>query len=298
MAFADLKTRAITAVILAAGFLALVFVGELFPVARYLLLLLGLVASVACAWEVASFCHFKANRKAAGTVYLLLLSLPALVVTLKATLVAPLPFLSLEAPVQDPLLRAAHTSALLSIVLMTGYCIAKSRRAISDGAPLFHELAIALLMPAASAGALVALSRWPLLLTWVALVVCFNDMAAYFAGSKIGGPKICPAVSPKKTWSGSVAGLIVGTLVGLLCRPLIPPQFLPLDAATPVIVVLTVLVVIAAQGGDLAKSLLKRIHGVKDSGTLLPGHGGVLDRLDGILGGALALSLWYAAQFL
>lgn len=299
MAFADLKTRAVTAVILAGGFLALASLGHLFPVARYLLLLLGLLSALACAWEVANFCHFKSKRPAEGAVYLLLLVLPALLVTLKATLGSPLPFTLVDTvPGEDPLIRAAHVGSLISLVLMVGYGLGKSRTTLLAGSSFFHELAIGLLIPGASAGALLALSRWPLLLVWLALVVCFNDMAAYFAGSKIGGPKLCPAVSPKKTWSGSVAGLVIGALTGWVARDLLPLEIVSPDASLGVVVALSIIVVIAAQGGDLAKSLLKRLHGVKDSGTLLPGHGGVLDRLDGILGGSLALSLWYMLRFL
>lgn len=126
------------------------------------------------------------------------------------------------------------------------------------------------------------------------LSVAANDIAAYFVGRKIGGPRIAPVASPKKTVSGSVAGLFCGTVVwgfGIFLLPWIrygeafsaAPRLNQWWVALPLIV--------GAQLGDIAKSLLKRGVGVKDSGSLLPGHGGFLDRIDGILGALVAASL-------
>ncbi len=120
---------------------------------------------------------------------------------------------------------------------------------------------------------------------WLLLVVIASDIAGYFAGRSLGGPRFWPAVSPKKTWSGTVAGWIGGALVGLC--------FAGPTLAGPVLAAVSVLVVLAGQMGDILESYIKRRMGVKDSSSLIPGHGGVLDRLDALLGASiLVLILW------
>jgi phosphatidate cytidylyltransferase len=122
------------------------------------------------------------------------------------------------------------------------------------------------------AGALVVML--PVLLTWA------SDVGAYFAGRAIGGPKLIPSVSPGKTVAGAVGGVILTVIVCFgyvhwLLRPRAELAF-----TTVGVVTFGVLISVAAQVGDLAESLFKREAGVKDSGTLFPGHGGALDRLD------------------
>ena len=110
---------------------------------------------------------------------------------------------------------------------------------------------------------------------WAALVVVAADVGGYFAGRVFGGPKLWPAVSPKKTWSGLGGALGLAFVVGgLFSWATTGTYFYQVCAVS-------VLAAILAQGGDLAESALKRHFGAKDSGTLRPGHGGVLDRLDG-----------------
>lgn len=113
------------------------------------------------------------------------------------------------------------------------------------------------------------------LLIWVFLVVWSTDIGAYFAGSAIGGPKLAPSISPNKTIAGLVGGVVSATLIAgaWVYYVHLPAQLLWL--AVPFAV--------AAQLGDLFESGLKRRAGVKDSGTWLPGHGGLLDRLDGLV---------------
>jgi phosphatidate cytidylyltransferase len=110
---------------------------------------------------------------------------------------------------------------------------------------------------------------------WTILIVIATDTGAYFAGRAIGGPKLSPKLSPKKTWAGLIGGmvaaLIVGAAVGIAFE--LPRATLWLGAPLAVM----------AQIGDLYESALKRAAGVKDSGRLLPGHGGVLDRIDGLV---------------
>jgi len=113
------------------------------------------------------------------------------------------------------------------------------------------------------------------LLIWVFLVVWSTDIGAYFAGRAIGGAKLAPSISPNKTIAGLVGGVVSATLMAgaWVYYIQLPAQLLWL--AVPFAV--------AAQIGDLFESGLKRRAGVKDSGTWLPGHGGLLDRLDGLV---------------
>jgi len=118
-----------------------------------------------------------------------------------------------------------------------------------------------------------------LAILWIVSVVVATDVAGYFAGRIIGGPKFWPAVSPKKTWSGTVAGWICAALVGLAFARHLPGQ----------VVILSVVLSFASQMGDAAESALKRRTGIKDSSNLIPGHGGVFDRFDALLGAAFTL---------
>jgi phosphatidate cytidylyltransferase len=111
---------------------------------------------------------------------------------------------------------------------------------------------------------------------WLALVVIASDIAGYFAGRMFGGPKFWPAISPKKTWSGTVAGWFGAALVGW--------GFVLMGQAGWALVLLSPLVAFAGQLGDIAESWIKRRSGVKDSSNLIPGHGGVLDRFDALSG--------------
>lgn len=117
-------------------------------------------------------------------------------------------------------------------------------------------------------------------LVWLIGVVVSNDSAAYFAGSAVGGRRMAPHISPNKTMAGGFAGILVGIFIGVIFGG----ALLGLKGVESAFVAL--LVVLVAQLGDLAKSFVKRVHDAKDSGTLLPGHGGILDRCDGYFGAA------------
>jgi phosphatidate cytidylyltransferase len=106
-------------------------------------------------------------------------------------------------------------------------------------------------------------------------VVWTTDIAGYFAGRAIGGPKLAPSLSPKKTWSGAIAGLI-GTSIVIA----VGAQYIAGARIVP-LVVLAVVLSVASQTGDLAESSFKRRFDVKDASQIIPGHGGVMDRLDG-----------------
>ena len=116
---------------------------------------------------------------------------------------------------------------------------------------------------------------------FVLVLVWGSDIGAYLAGRLIGGPKLAPAISPGKTWSGAAGGLLAVALIGWLAALLGGGDGGGGDARRAVLVALALGV--AAQLGDLLESGIKRGFGVKDSGWIIPGHGGVLDRLDAVL---------------
>jgi phosphatidate cytidylyltransferase len=125
-----------------------------------------------------------------------------------------------------------------------------------------------------------------LLAFWAMALVWACDIGAYFAGRSIGGPKLAPTISPNKTWAGLIGGVIAASVLagGLHV------------AGLPLLLVLvTPLLAVLAQMGDLYESQLKRKAGVKDSGNVLPGHGGVMDRLDGLVPVAPAAALMVLA---
>jgi phosphatidate cytidylyltransferase len=119
------------------------------------------------------------------------------------------------------------------------------------------------------------------------LVVWSSDIGAYLAGRRFGGPKLAPAISPNKTWSGATGGLVSAMAAGGLAAYVMEPAALPLLRVLLVAAVLGML----AQAGDLFESWLKRRFHVKDTSSLIPGHGGLLDRLDGVLSAAPAAAL-------
>lgn len=112
---------------------------------------------------------------------------------------------------------------------------------------------------------------------WMLVLVWAIDTGAYAAGRMIGGPKLAPSISPKKTWSGLAGGVGSGFIVGGVAG-------LVIDGAAPlVLAAVSAALALVAQAGDLAESALKRHFGVKDSSGLIPGHGGMLDRIDGLV---------------
>ena len=125
---------------------------------------------------------------------------------------------------------------------------------------------------------------------WLVAIVVISDVTGYFAGRMLGGLKFWPQVSPKKTWSGTIAGWIGAAVIGLI--------FAGPTGAGLALVPLSVLVGFAGQMGDIAESAVKRLRGIKDSSNLIPGHGGVLDRFDAMLGAAVVGVILWAAGLL
>lgn len=196
-----------------------------------------------------------------------------------------------------------HGIALMAAVAPFVFLSAGMRRAeLSSGYPAAAASVFAFAYIAIPMALLVEIRRQPAGAIWVIytlLAVWAGDIFAYFVGKAIGRHRMSPEISPKKTWEGAIASIlasvIIGTLwiqhapgisaallhMGLIERPdgmwgLEQPSLWP-------IVLLSAIVNIAAQFGDLVESLIKRGAGVKDSGTILPGHGGMLDRIDAML---------------
>ena len=114
-------------------------------------------------------------------------------------------------------------------------------------------------------------------MVWLFAIIWTVDIAAYFVGRTIGGPKLWPAVSPNKTWSGAIGGTIGGLVAGTAVILLAALALRPAHGAV------MLAIVVAAQLGDLMESAVKRRFGVKDSGQLIPGHGGLMDRCDSLV---------------
>lgn len=123
--------------------------------------------------------------------------------------------------------------------------------------------------------------RSPVIVVWLVGIVVASDVCGYFAGRLLGGPRFWPAISPNKTWSGTVAGWLGAAVLGF--------GFVIFQGAGWGLVAISPLVALAGQLGDIVESLIKRRAGVKDASRLIPGHGGMLDRFDALIGAILAI---------
>ena len=119
---------------------------------------------------------------------------------------------------------------------------------------------------------------------WLGVAVVMTDSCAYFTGRTLGGPKLAPKISPKKTWSGLIGGIAGAAAGGGVLAAVV-------DADIGTVVLVSGVLAVVAQIGDLAISKAKRAFDVKDSSNIIPGHGGVLDRFDGILSSSLTMVL-------
>jgi phosphatidate cytidylyltransferase len=166
--------------------------------------------------------------------------------------------------------------------------LASGRIALGLGIPYIGLAGIALVWLRQDA----VVGRWNVL--FVIFVVWASDIGAYVAGRLIGGPKLAPRISPGKTWAGAAGGLIAAAAVGLAAGT-VSAGAVDGGAVDAVSLLRAALVAAAlgvvSQAGDLGESAVKRRFGVKDSGGLIPGHGGLLDRLDGVLTAAPAAAL-------
>lgn len=177
------------------------------------------------------------------------------------------------------LLAALGRPAEGAILLLAGAPLAAAAASMLGGPALWTGLGVLYLgLPLLS---LIWLRSIPdiglALVIWLLVVVWATDTLAYFAGRGIGGPRLAPRISPSKTWSGLCGGILGAGVVGMAAAALgSSGRWLYAGG-------LGALLAVVSQAGDLAESALKRRASVKDSGTLVPGHGGLLDRLDGLL---------------
>ena len=179
--------------------------------------------------------------------------------------------------------RPGAAIGCVAVAALAAGLVARAR----GSAPLWTSVGIVLIgLPAV---ALVWLRSLPDIglsaLLWLLIVVWTTDTAAYVVGRRLRGPRLAPTISPQKTWSGLGGGLIGASLASVVMAWALGSERLAYAAG------LGAGFAIMAQLGDLAESVLKRRAGVKDSGSLIPGHGGVLDRVDGLLLTAPALAL-------
>jgi phosphatidate cytidylyltransferase len=143
--------------------------------------------------------------------------------------------------------------------------------------------------------AMIWLRRMDAGLSWTLLlftVTWFADIFAFAVGSLLKGPKLWPRYSPNKTWSGFFGGLVAASLgaIGIVALSFALPALPDLHLAWPIAAVIGLLGGLATMAGDLWESMLKRRFGVKDSGDLIPGHGGMLDRVDGLMFAAIVVA--------
>jgi phosphatidate cytidylyltransferase len=172
------------------------------------------------------------------------------------------------------LLAAPMAPVLITAIELAGFA------AILLAVAIFRaRVGAGLLYAALPAVSLIFIRQQPeqglMLALWTLVIVWATDIGAYFAGRTIGGPKLAPKLSPNKTWAGLIGGMVAAAVIGAGIAWTAGLPMLCWVAGAPLAV--------AAQMGDLFESWLKRRSGVKDSGKLLPGHGGVLDRLDGVV---------------
>jgi phosphatidate cytidylyltransferase len=171
---------------------------------------------------------------------------------------------------------------LASLILLSRVPLAETLEAL--GILGFGVLYFAL--PVASLHYLQQADAWLVFL--LMLIVFLGDTAAYYVGSAVGRHKMAPVISPKKSWEGAAAGFATAVAAAAVW------SFWKLGRVDPELLAVAALTALAAQVGDLVESMIKRGAGVKDSGHILPGHGGILDRMDAMLFAApvLLLGLW------
>jgi phosphatidate cytidylyltransferase len=270
-----LKQRVITALIMAGLFLAAI---SYLPV-QGLALLFGILIGMG-AWEWSGLAGW--HHSFARVIYVLIVL---------AGLIALYVYCHLgDRPLREqvqPILGLACLWWSFALLWVKGY---------PDSAVLWRSvvmrsmMGILILVPAwMSAVYLLSFPRGGLLMVVMVIVVATADIGAYFVGKRFGKHKMAALVSPAKTWEGFWGGVAACTILGLLLWNLLPDSAVHIGLAAIVLVIIPT--ALASVIGDLTVSMVKRESGVKDSGSLLPGHGGVLDRLDSLCGAAPVFAL-------
>lgn len=178
-----------------------------------------------------------------------------------------------------PLYGAVGTAAVMALAVVLsvfgGRAVAPWR---AGGLIFFAAVLIGVLAMRDGADPAGIVAGW-----FLGLVIALNDTGAFFVGRLVGGPKLAPTISPAKTWSGAIGGLLVGTVIGTIYWLVFThsPWWIGL--------LLALAMGLIGQAGDLTESAVKRVFRVKDSGDIIPGHGGFMDRLDSVSFGGLFL---------
>lgn len=179
----------------------------------------------------------------------------------------------------ETVFRGAGSSYLSSLVILVGFAVTAAIIGAIRGRG--YWLAGGILYAGLSGISLTALrgsgDGGLIGILFIFAIVWGTDILAYFVGRAIGGPKLAPPISPGKTWSGAIGGTVAGTIFG--CLVVVAAGF----DLSPIHAVIAAAISIFSQIGDLFESFIKRKFGVKDSGHLIPGHGGVMDRVDGLV---------------
>lgn len=284
----NLQKRVNTAIVLIGAFVAIALAVAVSRYAAWAFSAVGVLLAFYAALEVSEVITSRSSFALTGLTTALVLSLPVCITFVVVAFGAPIGSEGVVSGFAYPVWAAAMIGTavlLIATVLWTG------RRELHVTCGRMGELLIAMILVGAGGGALLLLTfeqRPVALLGWLSITVCSNDIAAFVVGKRFGKTSFAPAISPKKTIEGALGGLIAGTALGSLTYESLLGQPGGIVAG----VFLSLLVVVAAQTGDIAKSLVKRLHGVKDMGRILPGHGGVLDRFDGFFGAAPVLVAW------
>ena len=273
MAFETLGVRVKTAAVLVAAVLALLLIGANVQGGGSLFAWVIAILAFVTAYEFANVCS--RSEGSLDTVkfcgYWLLISLPVLLYAVYA--------------LGDCGCVGASNVSLLAGFCAAAYVFAAGNQSLDRATAMMRDLPMGMFFVAGGSMALLSfahLSGAAWIIAWLILVAAATDSGAYFVGSKIGGPKLAPLISPNKTISGALGGLALAIVIGGLTGGWISGFGVCGWLAAAVCS-------IAAQLGDLAKSYVKRLHQVKDMSSILPGHGGILDRIDGILAAALML---------
>jgi phosphatidate cytidylyltransferase len=257
----NLQTRALSAIVLAAIVLWVTWLGGI-----QFRLLVGLGAALVY-YEWVSMAGLRISRWAVGGIALAVVAL-ALVSGFSASVLA------------------AVLLAGVAVTLVAGWV---PRR---DTAP--YTTSATALAYAALAAVSLALLRGDdgnglKAILFLFAVVWATDIAAYFTGKTLGGPKLAPSISPGKTWSGAIGGTAAGVVAGAAAAAAAGSDAVGIATVTALVLA------VVAQAGDLFESAVKRRFGAKDSSRIIPGHGGLMDRVDGLVAAGLALYLIGAA---
>jgi phosphatidate cytidylyltransferase len=175
-----------------------------------------------------------------------------------------------------PLYGVPGTAALMAGAIVVSLFGGREFMAWRAGGLLFFGVVLVAVLTMRGNSPMGIIAGW-----YLGLVIALNDTGAFFAGRLFGGPKLAPTISPAKTVSGAIGGLVAGTVTGLVFWLIFVPSPWWIG------LLLSVIMGIVGQAGDLTESAVKRVFRIKDSGDVIPGHGGFMDRLDSVSFGAL-----------